>query len=81
MLPRLAPRCGPILHARRHRTSSNEDYTPALAISSCSLFELPASMMPEQRQEKDDWNRYSEKPKQGTATETHWDLRYVVSRY
>jgi hypothetical protein len=34
-------------------------------------------MMPEERQEKDDWNRYSEKPKQGTTTEAHCDLRYV----
>jgi hypothetical protein len=37
-------------------------------------------MMPEERQQKDDWNRYSEKPKQGTTTEAHCYLRYVRVR-
>jgi hypothetical protein len=36
-------------------------------------------MMPKERQEKDDWNRYSEKPKQGTTTEAHCDLLMFVS--
>jgi hypothetical protein len=38
-------------------------------------------MMPEKRQEKDDRNRHSEKPKQCTATEAHCDLRYVRVRF